>query len=102
MFETSPNSQATAMNVEFSLNNNKQKLVDLSFRLIQTFDWSENNFGKIHINISWGTGHYLLPGGRGAGGIGVPVNRPLWIWFWKIVMNYNHSANFIGTFITSA
>lgn len=64
MFETSPNSQATAMNVEFSLNNNKQKLVDLSFRLIQTFDWSQNNFGKIHINISWGTGHYLLPGGR--------------------------------------
>lgn len=65
MFETSPNSQATAMNVEFSLNNNKQKLVDLSgnnFRLIQTFDWSQNDFSKIHINISWGTGHYLLAG----------------------------------------
>lgn len=70
MFETSPNSQAIAMNVEFSLNNNKHKLVDLSgnnFRLIQTFDWSQNNFGKIHINISWGTAHYLLPGGRGGG-----------------------------------
>lgn len=55
MFETSPNSQAIAMYVEFSLNNNKHKLVDLSgnnFRLIQTFDWSQNNFGKIHINIS--------------------------------------------------
>ena len=68
MFETSPNSQVTAMNVEFSLNNNKQKLVDLSgnnFRLIETFHWSQNKFGKIHINISWGTGHYLLPGGGG-------------------------------------
>ena len=55
MFETSPNSLATAMNVEFSLNNNKQKLVDLSgnnFRLIETFHWSQNKFGKIHINIS--------------------------------------------------
>ena len=49
MFETSPNSQATAMNVEFSLNNNKQKLVDLSgniFRLIQTFDWSQISLVK--------------------------------------------------------